>query len=353
MTNEVINYDKTRQQIAEAQAVDEVLDIRAKMEALVKLFSAKRDPEQERRARELQLLAEARIGEMSLTLKRCGGRPTENNSRPGGENNPTKKQALKSSGLSTEQASRFERLAEIPKAELAQAARNGKSARSVLKASTKPNSSKIPEDQQQAFIKGVFDDGRAPLEVLSEMFGRPVKNFSRGWATIRGEESGRRAALSEIGRQGARAEAPIPIDTFSMSVQERIEAWKRQQLKTMEDEFESRVSAECRRQMSETFLPYYKEKEALYERIVKTRKGMMTRAIYNKIRSCLHPDRVQDVGQKKLYEETFRLFNDLELIFLDEKERPTSAFRMPTTVAEMMAMRKGKGAPGRRPTEAT
>lgn len=321
VANEIIHYDKTKQQIADAQAVDEVLDIRAKMEALVKYFSRKLDPEQERQARELQLLAEARIGEMSLTLKKQGGPGRGNEkTRQDGESFSGKIETLKSTGLSTEQASRFERLSKLPKDELAKAARNGKSARSVLK---KLSPSELKE-------RGFSPKSERRLDPET------------------GETVSRTAAMKLEAKAEGKAEAaiavPIPIDTFSMSVQEKIEAWKRQQLKEMEANFENRVRAECHKQMEETFLPYYKEKEALYDSIVKTRKGMMTRGIYNKIRSCLHPDRVQDVGQKKLYEDAFRLFNDLELIFLDEKERPTSAFKMPTTTAEMMAMRKTKNA---------
>jgi len=283
MANEPIKYDQTRQQIAEAQAVDEVLDIRARMEALVKYFSRKLDPEQERQARELQLLAERRLGEMSLTLKKDQGARNDLSAH-GGEVD-SKIETLKSAGISTQKASEYERLAKMPKAEFDEAAHKGKSAKSVLKkAAPKPSerhAASLHLDHGKTLEQAAAEGGLSSVQ--------PVKT----------------AVAYELGRREAAAEAPIPFDTFSMSVQEKIEAWKRQQFKQMEAEFENRVRAECHKQMEETFLPYYKEKEVLYDSIVKTRKGMMTRAVYNKIRSCLHPDRVQDVGQKRFYEEAF------------------------------------------------
>ena len=65
----------------------------------------------------------------------------------------------------------------------------------------------------------------------------------------------------------------------------------------------------------------------------------MDRATYKKILSCLHPDRV-DASLARRYEEAFNLFTKLEAVLLNEKESPTPSVKMPTTYAEMMAMKQ-------------
>lgn len=67
-----------------------------------------------------------------------------------------------------------------------------------------PSSSKIPEDQQQAFIKGVFDEGRSKVEVYTEITGKSTKPRNRlpdQWDALYSQEIGRREALSELQQQ--------------------------------------------------------------------------------------------------------------------------------------------------------
>ncbi len=135
MTNEVVGFDKDRRAIAEARAVEDVRLIRDKMAAMVAFYKSERDPELARKAAELKLLAEARIGEMSLTLKSNQGARTDKINFVGGADEVSGKQeTLKSVGISKQDASTFERLARLPKDKLAQAARECKSARSIVRA---------------------------------------------------------------------------------------------------------------------------------------------------------------------------------------------------------------------------
>jgi len=66
----------------------------------------------------------------------------------------------------------------------------------------------------------------------------------------------------------------------------------------------------------------------------------MDRATYRRIKACLHPDRVQDPELKARYEEAFNLFNRLESVLLDEKELPTPTLTIPTTLNELMKLKK-------------
>jgi len=77
------------------------------------------------------------------------------------------------------------------------------------------------------------------------------------------------------------------------------------------------------------------------ERVVKARKGVMDRTTYRKIRACLHPDRVaQEPELKARYEEAFNLFNKLESVLLDEKQLPTPTLAIPTSLSELMKLKK-------------
>ena len=54
--------------------------------------------------------------------------------------------------------------------------------------------------------------------------------------------------------------------------------------------------------------------------LLKACKGIMSIAAYKKIRSCLHPDRVQDDDLKKRFEEAFNLFSMLDMYAVDPKQ---------------------------------
>jgi len=107
-------------------------------------------------------------------------------------------------------------------------------------------------------------------------------------------------------------------------------------------EAEVKIQQEVRRRINEMVLPEYNKKYAEFERGIKSRKGVMDRASYKKIISCLQPDRVQDADMKKRYGEAFNIFTQLEKVLLDESQSPTDFVKFPRTFEEMMAMRKRK-----------
>jgi hypothetical protein len=139
----------------------------------------------------------------------------------------------------------------------------------------------------------------------------------------------------------------IDSATLSMTAQQKLEAAIRQHKKKLDAEFERRVFDECRKRVEETILPSYTERHAEHLRVIEARKGIFDRATFNYIRSCLHPDRVQDPELRKRFEKAFRLFNEAERLALDEKQMPTPAYSWPTTYEEMMALKR-KVAEGRK-----
>jgi hypothetical protein len=305
MTNEIEKFEQFYSQamvrIEEANTTDDVIKIHTQARALADAARALKKRDIESKATQLKKISLRKLGMLMAAQRDAGmmkeGRPKRDNEYP----------VLGNVGIDKN---------------LAIAARKA-----------------YPEGWPVKVKKAPFRKA-TPAEL--EEHGHPPKserliNPETGETISKIEGLKRKAAEEAV----AAVEPLLSASDFSMSMQQKYEMWQRQQLKRMEEEFEFRVRAECQRRLEETMLPYYNEKHAEHERVVRTRKGMMTRANYNSIRSCLHPDRVQDPGLKKRYEEAFRIFNELELLFLDEKERPTaSPFKMPTTVAEMMAMRK-------------
>jgi hypothetical protein len=152
---------------------------------------------------------------------------------------------------------------------------------------------------------------------------------------------GEHAAQNAIARAKGRLEAvQLDLTELSLTAQQKLEIAIRQRRQELEAEYERRVRDEVQRRLEETILPHYKERLAEAERVLKARKGVMDRATYRKIRACLHPDRVQDAELKARYEEAFNLFNKLESVLLDEKDLPTPALVVPTTLGELMKLKK-------------
>ena len=81
-------------------------------------------------------------------------------------------------------------------------------------------------------------------------------------------------------------------------------------------------------------LPQYNRKLAEYQHVIKTRKGVMSRATYRMILSWLHPDRVSDQAQKEGITKAFHAFTNLELVLCNEKEMPTNPASIPRNAEE-------------------
>ena len=147
------------------------------------------------------------------------------------------------------------------------------------------------------------------------------------------------AITAELARKEALEEKAIDAFQFGKTAQEKLDAAIRRHRRKLDQEFDVRVQDEIRERLEATVLPHYKKTEAQYRAIIKSRKGVMDRATYKKILSCLHPDRV-DPSLARRYEEAFNLFTKLEAVLLNEKESPTQSVKMPTTYAEMTAMKQ-------------
>jgi hypothetical protein len=181
----------------------------------------------------------------------------------------------------------------------------------------------ITPAKEEAVARAVLDEGKS-LEKAAEEFG------------VGSVQIAKIAVAKEQGRR----ESNIYRADLSLTVQQKLEIAIRQRTRDLEAKYERRVRDEVQRRLEQTILPRYKERVADADRVLKARKGVIDRATYRKIRACLHPDRVQDPELKARYEEAFNLFNNLESVLLDEKELPTPTLIIPTTLNELMKLKK-------------
>lgn len=127
----------------------------------------------------------------------------------------------------------------------------------------------------------------------------------------------------------------IDWDSLPGPVAQKIDRARRQIRRELEAEFEPRVQAGVQERLS--FSTKRMEQLAKESRLVlDARKGILSRANYDLIRSSLHPDSRLSITDEKLA-EAFRMFNELEILFLNEKDRPTT--RLPS-MEDLLKRRK-------------
>ena len=118
---ELVRYDAMCRAIAEAYAVDEVKDIRDKAIALEHYAAQARNTEAERQACEIRLRAERRCGQ--LLAEREMAKPRGSNQHQDVSRDPTHPETLSELGISRDQSSQWQRLAEVPEDEFEEALR--------------------------------------------------------------------------------------------------------------------------------------------------------------------------------------------------------------------------------------
>jgi hypothetical protein len=118
---ELIRYDAMCRAIAECAAVDEAKEIRDKALALEAYYRQARNKEAERDALNVRLRAERRAGEILKELARATPQTANPTGLPTPQTGERVKtpyaEALEKNAISTQSASRFQRLADIPQPE--------------------------------------------------------------------------------------------------------------------------------------------------------------------------------------------------------------------------------------------
>jgi hypothetical protein len=113
MTSELIHYDAMCRAIDAAYEVDEVKDVRDKALAIEMYAKQAHNVEAERRACEIRLRAERKAGELLKAMKESGERRSGHGDQKS-ESRPTTPK-LKELGITRDQSSKWQKLADVPK----------------------------------------------------------------------------------------------------------------------------------------------------------------------------------------------------------------------------------------------
>jgi hypothetical protein len=169
---ELVRYDAMCRAISDAYKVDEVKSIRDKAMALEFYAKQSKNVEAERQACEIRLRAERRAGELLKDLQKAvGGRPA----KTGSSARPVSQASLKGIGISKDQSSKWQRLANVPEEifdhELKHSPRPTTSG--IIKAGTAPKKNPVSPDalwlwgRLNDFEKDILD--KSPRDVLKTM----------------------------------------------------------------------------------------------------------------------------------------------------------------------------------------
>lgn len=112
--SDLIRYDAMCRAIAEAHAVDEVKDIRDRAIALEVYSRQAHNFENELRACQIRLRAERKAGRLSKQLDKTPGARTDREPLGTAPRGSTKREVLEAAGITTDQAKRWEKLADVP-----------------------------------------------------------------------------------------------------------------------------------------------------------------------------------------------------------------------------------------------
>lgn len=152
---------------------------------------------------------------------------------------------------------------------------------------------------------------------------------------------GARQVRHVLERERTRRTTEPVIDpaTLSKTAQEKLNMAVRQHRRQLDLTFEQRVREEIHKRLDQIVLPEWKRQIAEAKQIYESRKGIMDKATFNRIRRGLHPDSRKSISDGVLG-EAFDAFMGLEKKLLDEKESPTPFAELPDTYEGWMKVRR-------------
>jgi hypothetical protein len=121
-------------------------------------------------------------------------------------------------------------------------------------------------------------------------------------------------------------EPTITLDTLSLTAQQKLEMAIRQHKRKLDADFRAMIMGEVDRRMNETVLPAWKDTIDYANAVAGRDKGILTAAQYKLVRSCLHPDRVQDSEMKRKFAEAFSIIEALEKFLCKPEKEPPAKF---------------------------
>jgi hypothetical protein len=145
--------------------------------------------------------------------------------------------------------------------------------------------------------------------------------------------------LSDTETNGSLDLGTPDIDTsiLSQTAQQKFAALERRLRSYLEATFNDQVTREVHRHIEEYLLPHYKEKLEKAEMLMKIGKPF-SNAEFRIMLRALHPDSTDQSHRRA----AFDLLMQKEVVLRpEEKDRPLTS-TLPTTIAELLAMKKTK-----------
>jgi len=177
----LVKYDAAKKAIAEYKTVDEVKDFRDKALAVEAYAKQANDMELEWDAARARVRAERKCGELLSQLERgkAGGSNEHSVVTPDDAEKPKSEyaDALDRSGISTQQSSNYQKLANVPEDEFEAAVElpgTKPSTNHILK--PKPESEPVRMDKDALWLWGTLRDMRS-----KGTFGRPISELESEW----------------------------------------------------------------------------------------------------------------------------------------------------------------------------
>jgi hypothetical protein len=283
--------------------------------------------------------AERKLGEMLKAAKEAG-QITKTNTlhRHHVPNENMMSFTLEEAGISRKLSSRAQKLAAVPREEFDKAVAEGREPKAMK--SGQSNGQKPPATGRRGRTTPQLDKAR---EIIRESIesAKPVSPHKLEQKHGISHVTFDMAITAELARKEALSEPPeIKPDMLSMTAQQKLDLAMKQHKEKLNREFSAAVNLRVQEFLENTMGPILRKEQAEARRLTESRKGVMSRKDYIKIRACLHPDNITDPERKPKYEAAFKLFEDVEKLLLNEKESPTQFAHIPVTPAEWDALRK-------------
>jgi hypothetical protein len=146
-------------------------------------------------------------------------------------------------------------------------------------------------------------------------------------------------AVERVRLETLQTEIPtIDPATLSMTAQQRLAAAIRQAEQRIEAEVTQRLRAESRERL-DALLTDYRRKERHYNLIIARHRGLISRADFRLIWSCLHADSRHSASDEKL-NRAFNIWAGLEQVILSTADSGVTFSDIPTTAAGMEQRRQ-------------
>ena len=173
-------------------------------------------------------------------------------------------------------------------------------------------------------------------QIVSLSDGRPRRRIAE--ETNTSERTVRREQETQLIEQAAveraRAEGLIDPSTLGMNARQRLETAIHQATRKLEREHELKVEADVRKRIEEAVIPYWLAKEAEYNQVIRSRRGLFSTSMFRKMKAALHEDLVQGEHNKQRARECFNFMNENEVALVGEAGRPTQGTSLPRTWAD-------------------